>query len=111
MKMKNTASQGRRKTKAINELERNIIELLHIGLIRSPNKELKEGERDVAKVVESDEFVLNTKFDFVAEQKRQKRPPKMVKALKVIPNIQLTILPGWLEKALKQALNEQKLEE
>lgn len=41
MKMKNTANQGRRKNKAINELERNIIELLHAGVLRSPNKELK----------------------------------------------------------------------
>ena len=72
MKMKNTASQGRRKTKAINELERNIIQLLHSGLIRSPNKELKEGEQDVAKVVESDEFTLNLTFNFEEEQKNSR---------------------------------------
>ena len=108
MFLKTSSSSGKKRA-STNELERTIIELLHSGIIRSPNKEIKEKEPDVAKVVESDEFTLNLKFNFEEEQKRQGRPAKMIKKMKIIPNQQLTVLPRWLEAAFKQELTDQKL--
>ena len=59
-----TSSSSGKKRGSSNELERTMIELLHSGIVKSPNKEIKEKEPDVAKVVESDEFTLNLTFNF-----------------------------------------------
>jgi hypothetical protein len=77
---------GTNKQKGLIELARVVIELLYAGLLSSSTKSIKPGTPNICKILETDEFEINRKYDFVEEEKRKKGPkgpvPKPVAVLK-----------------------------
>ena len=77
---------GTNKQKGTIELARVVMELLYSGLLVSPTKSIKPGTPNICKILETDEFEINRKYDFIEEEKRKKgakgAAPKPVAILK-----------------------------
>ena len=87
------------------ELARNVIELLHIGLLVSSTRVLSKEDPKCIKLNESDQFELNREFDYEEQLKKNKVPPKMIKKLPVIKTANITMTPDWLKKMFVQESN------
>lgn len=98
------------------ELARNVIELLFSGLLRSNTKVLKNGDLDICKVVEIDEFTINENYDFVEQEKTKKGskgpPPKPLAYVKTA-NLQLSeeLKKGFEEEFRAYNEDEKKMEQ
>ncbi len=80
-------------------MARNVIELLHNGLILSSTRLLSKDDPQCIKLDEGDLFELNREFDYEEQQKKNKVPPKMIKKLPVIKTSNLVMTtPDWLKK-------------
>lgn len=93
---------GTNKQKGMIELARVVMELLFSGLLVSPTKSIKPGTPNICKILETDEFEINRKYDFVEEEKRKKgnKGP----APKPIPILKSNILT--LSEDLKKGFDE-----
>ena len=83
---KRVESTGINKQRGVIELARAVLELLYSGLLISSTKSLKPGTPNICKINETDEFEVNRKYDFIAEEKRKKGskgpPPKPMPVVK-----------------------------
>jgi hypothetical protein len=63
-----------------------MMELMYSGLLVSTTKSIKPGTPNICKILETDEFEINKKYDFIEEEKRKKGgkgpAPKPVTILK-----------------------------
>lgn len=77
---------GTNKQKGTVELARVMMELMYSGLLASSTKSIKPGTPNICKILETDEFEINKKYDFIEEEKRKKGgkgpAPKPVTILK-----------------------------
>lgn len=100
-------SYGSKKEKGNLELSRNVIELLHNGLILSSTRVLSKDDPQCIKLSESDLFELNREFDYEEQQKKNKVPPKMIKKVPVIKTSNLVMTtPDWVKKMFAQLSND-----
>jgi hypothetical protein len=105
-------SYGSKKEKGNLELARNVVELLHNGLILSSTRVLSKDNPECIKLSEDDKFELNREFDYEEQQKKNQVPPsKMIKKLPVIKTSHLMMTtPEWVKKMFTQESNEIRID-